>query len=121
MGDKVKGISLGQGQAAIAEKMMSEARDLGTWVFLQNCHLYVSWMPRLEQLCEASGREAVPSAPPFASPHLILGRETPRLTHDDAVAPLPTPIPSASPFRSFLHIARHCRHILAATCSSALR
>ena len=32
--------------------MMQVAMQKGEWVFLQNCHLMTSWMPRLEQLCE---------------------------------------------------------------------
>eukprot|EP00501_MAST-03F_sp_TOSAG23-6_P002568 GSMAST32.ASY1.ANO1.2709.1 assembled CDS len=44
MGNKTNGISLGQGQNIIAEKMIRNGIEMGTWVYLQNCHLY--------QLCE---------------------------------------------------------------------
>ncbi|GMH64114.1 hypothetical protein TrST_g1151 [Triparma strigata] len=47
-------ISLGQGQGIIAEKLMASARQSGEWVCLQNCHLAVSWLPRLEMLLEAA-------------------------------------------------------------------
>ncbi|GMH64342.1 hypothetical protein TL16_g03940 [Triparma laevis f. inornata] len=47
-------ISLGQGQGVIAEKLMAQARQSGEWVCLQNCHLAVSWLPRLEMLLEAA-------------------------------------------------------------------
>lgn len=47
---RVKAISLGQGQGPIAEKLIREALAHGDWVFLQNCHLAVSWMLAMEAL-----------------------------------------------------------------------
>merc|ERR1712178_241579 len=41
---KYDGLSLGQGQDKKAERMFDEGVANGTWVYLQNCHLYVSWM-----------------------------------------------------------------------------
>ena len=46
-------IPLGKGQDIKAEKALTEAAEKGFWVFLANCHLAISWMPRLEELIES--------------------------------------------------------------------
>ena len=51
-GERSPGISLGQGQDKAAENLIANGKEQGNWVYLQNCHLYVSWMPKLEQICE---------------------------------------------------------------------
>jgi dynein heavy chain len=52
MGDRLKNLSLGQGQAPIAERFLEQARIEGNWVFLANCHLSLSWMPRLAKIVD---------------------------------------------------------------------
>jgi len=49
---QLKIISLGQGQGPIAERLMETGRQDGDWVCLQNCHLAVSWLGRMEQNLE---------------------------------------------------------------------
>lgn len=43
-------LSLGQGQAQIAIQSFNEAKERGSWVVMQNCHLCPSFMPTLEKL-----------------------------------------------------------------------
>ncbi|XP_041927364.1 dynein heavy chain 6, axonemal-like isoform X2 [Alosa sapidissima] len=44
-------VSLGQGQGPRADELVSKAQVLkGRWVFLQNCHLAASFMPRLHTI-----------------------------------------------------------------------
>merc|ERR1711988_1856389 len=59
MDRKVRLLSLGQGQGPKAVKLIEEATQKGNWVFLQNCHLYISWLPELERICENMSADAV--------------------------------------------------------------
>ncbi|GBG92019.1 hypothetical protein CBR_g54114 [Chara braunii] len=52
-GIHVEGVSLGQGQGPVAEKAILEAAETGSWVLLQNCHLVVNWLPKLELLFDS--------------------------------------------------------------------
>jgi dynein heavy chain len=51
--ERLRMISLGQGQGPIAEALIVAGRESGDWVCLQNCHLASSWMPALEMLLES--------------------------------------------------------------------
>ncbi|XP_071951094.1 dynein axonemal heavy chain 2-like isoform X2 [Antedon mediterranea] len=52
MAHRFHALSLGQGQAPIATRMIKEGVREGNWVFLANCHLSLSWMPQLAKLVE---------------------------------------------------------------------
>ena len=51
-------ISLGQGQGPIAERAIETAQKVGDWVCLQNCHLAVSWLAKLEQIVEKTQNDS---------------------------------------------------------------
>jgi len=51
-GDKLLALSLGQGQDKKAERYIKDGCANGGWVVLQNCHLFVSWMSKLEKMVE---------------------------------------------------------------------
>ncbi|XP_026685175.1 dynein heavy chain 2, axonemal-like [Diaphorina citri] len=50
--DKFTHLSLGQGQIPLATKLIREGQTEGKWVYLANCHLSLSWMPKLDKLIE---------------------------------------------------------------------
>ncbi|CAK1600591.1 unnamed protein product [Parnassius mnemosyne] len=50
MFDKFQSLSLGQGQAPAATRMLSQAMKEGGWVFLANCHLACAWLGALRGL-----------------------------------------------------------------------
>jgi dynein heavy chain, axonemal len=52
MSDRLKRIALGQGQGKKASALIERGLVAGDWIMLQNCHLSISWMPTLEQICE---------------------------------------------------------------------
>ena len=52
LGAKVDNCALGQGQAPTAVRLIEEGVKQGSWVFLANCHLMLSWMPTLEKMIE---------------------------------------------------------------------
>jgi len=52
MTDKLKILSLGQGQGEKARENIMSGRRNGDWICLQNCHLAVSWLKTLEKIQE---------------------------------------------------------------------
>lgn len=56
-------VALGQGQAPIATKLIEDGVAQGNWVFLANCHLMTSWLPKLDKIIE--GLEARKPHPNF--------------------------------------------------------
>jgi dynein heavy chain len=52
MSDRFFTVALGQGQASIATELIERGRKEGHWVFLANCHLMLSWLPKLQEIIE---------------------------------------------------------------------
>ena len=48
-GNRLKFLSLGQGQGPIALQLLETAVNRGQWLMLQNCHLLVRWLKDLEK------------------------------------------------------------------------
>lgn len=61
MRSRYQTISLGQGQAKKAETMISQGMTRGEWILLQNCHLSVSWLPKLEAIVEGLNEDINPA------------------------------------------------------------
>ena len=59
MTDRLKRIALGQGQGKKASTLVEKGLVNGDWIMLQNCHLSISWMPTLEQICEGFEPEKI--------------------------------------------------------------
>mmetsp|Transcript_44339 Transcript_44339/g.86753 ORF Transcript_44339/g.86753 Transcript_44339/m.86753 type:complete len:4144 (+) Transcript_44339:98-12529(+) len=55
--EKLKIISLGQGQGENAKRLITDAKQKGEWVLLQNCHLAKSFMPELETVVDNFAEE----------------------------------------------------------------
>jgi len=58
-GDRLRMVSLGQGQGPVAQRHLDSCTTSGGWVFLQNCHLAKTFMPQLELQIEAFGDGSV--------------------------------------------------------------
>jgi len=57
--------SLGQGQERAATTLIKEGLKNGYWVLLQNCHLFKSWMPQLDNICDQIREDASSIHPSF--------------------------------------------------------
>jgi dynein heavy chain len=57
---KFKFLALGQGQGGLAEQLMEQGAQRGHWVLLQNCHLLLSWLKRLETFLEVISSGTTP-------------------------------------------------------------
>ncbi|KFP31699.1 Dynein heavy chain 10, axonemal, partial [Colius striatus] len=51
-GDRLQLLAMGQGQEKIALQMLENAVVCGQWLILQNCHLLVRWLIKLEKALE---------------------------------------------------------------------
>jgi len=60
MMNRKQSISLGQGQAKKAETMIAQGMSRGEWILLANCHLSVSWLPKLEAIVESLTEQVNP-------------------------------------------------------------
>ncbi|XP_063775070.1 dynein axonemal heavy chain 14 isoform X3 [Pseudophryne corroboree] len=59
-------VSLGRGQGVKAEELINKAKRLkGHWVFLQNCHLAASFMPRLREIVDGFEQQRTFMDPQF--------------------------------------------------------
>ena len=52
-------VALGQGQAPVATRLIEDGVEQGFWVFLANCHLMTSWLPKLDKIIEDFGTKNV--------------------------------------------------------------
>ncbi|KAL7675821.1 hypothetical protein ACOME3_002085 [Neoechinorhynchus agilis] len=52
MEDRFFSISLGQGQAEKAMYLLETSTEQGNWVYLANCHLSESWLPKLDKFID---------------------------------------------------------------------
>lgn len=59
MSEKFHTLSLGQGQAPIATRLIKDGVSKGHWVFLANCHLSLTWMPQLDKIIDQLQNENV--------------------------------------------------------------
>ncbi|KAL9654899.1 hypothetical protein ABK040_008689 [Willaertia magna] len=52
----LRSLSLGQGQEEKAADLINQGSFQGNWIVLQNCHLLLSWMPKLEKIVDDFAR-----------------------------------------------------------------
>jgi len=64
-GNRMKYLSLGQGQGKIALEWIATAAQRGHWLMLQNCHLLVKWLKELEKSIEQMSKDGKAPHPDF--------------------------------------------------------
>lgn len=50
-------LSLGKGQEKDAEEMINLGKEQGSWVLLQNCHLFTDFFDKLKEMCKELKRD----------------------------------------------------------------
>ena len=56
MSSRFESLSLGQGMGKRAAELILSGRQQGLWVVLQNCHVFLDWMPSLDRAVADYGR-----------------------------------------------------------------
>ena len=65
IGVTMENCALGQGQEPVALGMVNRGVESGSWAFLANCHLMISWMPVLEKVIDNYVEAETPPHPNF--------------------------------------------------------
>lgn len=64
----MEAVSMGEGQDVIARRVIDHAMVNGTWVLLQNCHLDLTFMVKVEEMLATVRARGRPGPPPSLAP-----------------------------------------------------